>query len=371
MNKIKVLMVLGNTGMGGAQAFVLNLLKNLDLSRFQVDLAVDTIKEDGIADDVRSLGCSIYLLPYFKVYNYRKYAAAWNSFLDEHHYDIIHAHSTNSASVYLRIAKKKGCSTIAHSHSAGYRGNLIQRLAKRFFALKVGKYSDLWFACSDKAALRLFGDSYKNYPNYFEIPNAIDVEKYVFSDEKSKSLRNELGVLDDELLCGHVGTFSSPKNHSFLLDIFNEVLKKEPTARLICCGAGALMPIVKEKATALGIIDKILFPGVVKNCGEYLMAMDVFVFPSLFEGLPVSVVEAEATGLPVVMSDVITKEVDLTDCVHRHSLKEPASVWAKTICRIKPRNRVTYNKTIEESRFNMRESIKLISSLYERLSNIK
>lgn len=370
MDKIKVLMVLGSTGMGGAQAFVLNLIRNLDLSRFQVDLAVDNIKKDGIAEDVQALGCNIFILPYFKVYNYRQYVSRWKSFLEEHHYDIIHAHSTNSASVYLKIAKAMGCSTIAHSHSAGYRGNVIQKFAKRYFASKVGKFSDYWFACSEKAAQRLFGDAYKNYRNYYEIPNAINADNYLYDIEKAKEIRRFLGVSEDEFLCGHVGTFSEPKNHSFLLDIFYEILKLKPKAKLVCCGVGALMPQVKEKAAAMGIIDKIIFPGVVKNCNEYLMAMDVFVFPSIFEGLPVSVVEAEATGLPVVMSDIITKEVDLSDCVYRHSLRETAAVWAKTICAIDQHDRMSYNKIVEDSKFNMKKSILVISSLYEKLSSV-
>ncbi len=364
-------MVLGNTGMGGAQAFVLNLLRNIDITRYQVDLAVDTIKDDGIANDVRALGGSIYILPYFKVYNYRKYVKVWRSFMEGHHYNIVHGHSTNSASIYLRIAKENGCATIAHSHSAGYRGNVVQRIAKRFFARRVGEYSDYWFACSEKAAQRLFGYNYKSFKNYYEIPNAINVENYLYRDDKAKKIRRSLGIKENDFLCGHVGTFSVPKNHSFLLDIFKEVLKIKPNAKLICCGAGALMPQIKEKATRMGILEKIIFPGVVKNCNEYMMAMDVFVFPSLFEGLPVSIVEAEATGLPVVMSDVITSEVDLTDCIHRQSLKDNAAVWAKVICDIKPHGRTVYNKTIKESKFNMRESIKLITDLYNEMYSKK
>lgn len=362
--KIKILMVLGNTGMGGTQAFVLNLIKNLDLNRFQVDLAVDTEKPNGIGEEVRSLGCHIYRLPYFKVYNYPSYVRAWHHFFRTHPYDIVHAHSTNSASVYLRIAKKYGSATIAHSHSAGYRGNVIQRWVKKYYAHKVRGVADYWFACSDKAAERLFGKEYRKNNNYYDIPNAINVENYLYSKEKAHKIRKELGVKDDELLCGHIGTFSGPKNHHFLMEIFNEVKKKNTNARFVCCGDGTLMPSVKEMAEQLGIIDSIQFPGVVMNANEYLMAMDVFVFPSTFEGFPMSVIEAEASGLSIVMSDVITKEVDMTDLIHRHSLNDNPTEWARTINGLKPVEREIYNKTIAESRYNMRTSIKLISSLY-------
>lgn len=360
-------MVLGNTGMEGAQAFVLNLIKNLDLNRFQVDLAVNIEKPNGIGEAVRSLGCHIYILPYFKVYNYPSYVKAWHHFFRTHPYDIVHAHSTNSASVYLRIAKKYGCATIAHSHSAGYRGNVIQRWVKKYFAHKTKGVADYWFACSDKAAERLYGKEYWKNNNYYAIPNAINVENYLFSKEKAQTIRKKLGVKDDELLCGHIGSFSGPKNHHFLMEIFHEVMKKNPNARFICCGAGALMPSVKEKAEQLGIIDRILFPGVVMNANEYLMAMDVLVFPSIFEGFPVSVIEAEASGLSIVMSDVITKEVDMTDLIHRHSLNDHPSEWARTINGLKSVERERYNKMIAESKYNMRTSIKLISSLYREL----
>lgn len=367
MEKIKVLMVLGNTGMGGSQAFVLNLIQNCDLNRFHFDIAVSYEISNGIGDRVRQLGCSVYILPYFKVYNYLQYVRAWRKFLRNHHYDIVHAHSTNSASIYLKIAKEFGCVTVAHSHSAGYRGNGLQQKAKKYFASKVAEVADYWFACSDKAALRLYGENYKNNPHYYDIPNAINAEKYKYSKEIACRIRKEIGVKDDVFLCGHVGTFSPPKNHLFLMDIFCEVLKRKPNARLMCCGAGTLMPQVKEKAETLGILDKIIFTGVVMNVNEYMMAMDVFIFPSIFEGFPMSVIEAQAVGLPVVMSEVITKEVDLTKLVNRHSINEDASKWAETIANIGFGNREEYNQVIASSKYNMRKSAAFISSLYREM----
>lgn len=361
-------MVLGSTGMGGAQMFVLNLLRNLDLNRFQVDFAVNfKEKNGGIGDEVQKLGCNIYYLPYFKVYNYLEVVNAWRQFLHNHRYDIVHGHSTNSAAVYLKVAKEMGCATIAHCHSAGFRGNYIERLMKVVFTRRIGEVADYWFACSGKAAEHLYGKKYREYKNYFDIPNAINAENYLYNETIAKKIRKEIGVKDDELLCGHVGTFSSPKNHMFLLTIFEDVLKLRPNAKLVCCGTGELLNSVLEKTKELGIQNRIIFPGVVKNCNEYMMAMDVFIFPSLFEGFPVSVIEAEATGLPVVMSNVITKEVDITDCIYRHSLHESSSEWAKTICGISSTDRKVYNKAVANSKYNMQTSVKMIQSLYERL----
>ena len=365
--RIRVLMVLGNTRMGGVQAFILNFLSHLDNSRFQVDLAINYEGDGGVSDEFRSYGCNIYILPYFKVYNYCRFCAEWKAFLKTHHYDIIHGHSSNSASIYLGIAKKMGCVTIAHSHNGGYRGNKIQQIAKKFFVRKVGNVAEYWFACSDVAAQRLFGDSYKTYDKYFRIPNAIDSAKYRYSEKTAQDIRERLGVAKDVLLCGHVGTFSQQKNHSFLLEIFSELHKINPRAMMVLCGEGEMLSIVYEKARQKRLLDSIIFTGVVKNVHEFMMAMDVLVFPSLHEGFPFSVIEAEATGLPVVMSDSITAEVDLTDIVYRISLSESASDWANKILCVKRPNRIHYNELIAHSEYDLVHLEDVLSSLYERM----
>lgn len=370
MSKIKILMVLGNTRMGGVQAFVLNVLRNIDLTKFQIDFAINFYAEqNGIEDECRNYGCEFYILPYFKVYNYFKYCREWDNFLSSRHYDIVYAHATNSASMFLKIAKKYGIKTIAHSHSAGYRGGKLEQLAKKMFAKNVGKYADYWFSCSDKAAERLYGTNYKHYKHYYPIPNAIDSESYLFDEQKRKDIRKILGVDDGTFLCGHVGTFSVPKNHTFLVDIFGEVMKLRQNSKLVCCGAGALMSQVKEYAREKGVLDRIIFAGVVSNANEYMMAMDCFVFPSLFEGFPVSILEAEAAGLPLVMSDVITKEVDITPLVHRMNLSRSAQEWAKVITSCVVKDRKLYNSSVTNTKYNIKHTVKEFEKLYTKLVN--
>ena len=340
----------------------------MDLTRFQVDFAVDRGDDGtGIGKRLKELGCNIYFLPYFKVYNYFRYVKAWRKFLSEHHYDIVHGHSSNSAAIYLKIAKERGCATIAHSHNSGYRGGFLPRLVKSLFAKGAGKVADYWFACSDIAAERLFGEAYKSYPHYYNIPNAINMDAFCFNEDARRRVRALLKVGDDELLCGHVGTLMPQKNHDFLMEIMAEVVKINPKARLVCCGAGPLMDKVKEKARLLGIEDHVIFAGVVHNANEYMMAMDVMVFPSFNEGFPVTIIEAESTGLPVVMSDTITTEIDLTDLVHRHSLNDQASKWAKTICSVKHDDRQNYNNMLADTKYNVRSGAEFVSSLYDKM----
>ena len=369
--KINILMVMANTRMGGVQSFVLNMLRNIDLNKYHIDFAINFYAEcDGIEEECRKYGCEFFILPYFKIFNYFQYIKAWNQLLRTHKYDIVYAHATNSAALFLAIAKKYGIKTIAHSHSAGYRGNLLERLAKSFFAKGVNRVADYWFACSDKAAERLYGVAYQSYPYYFNIPNAIDAERYLFDENIRKRIRKQLGIREDTFLCGHLGTFSAVKNHKFLIDIFSEVLKLRTDSKLVCCGTGAMMPTVKHQVAAFGITDKVIFTGVVNNANEYMMAMDCFIFPSVFEGFPISVLEAQATGLPIVMHDVITKEVDLTELVHRASLEQPASEWAKMVINTKVENRPCYNKSIANSCYNIKISAKRFESLFSQLVGI-
>lgn len=368
--QIKILMVMGNTRMGGVQAFALNILQNIDLSRFHIDFAINFYAEqNGIEDKCHQYGCDFFILPYFKFYNYFSFKKHWKQFLASHQYDIVYAHATNSAAIFFKEAKKLGIKTIAHSHSAGYRGSRLEQFTKRIFAKKVGIYADYWFACSELAAKRLYGTSYKNYNNYYCIPNAIDVDKYLFSANTRDKIRQQLNLDNSTFLCGHVGTFSQPKNHIFLIDVFKEIYHINSNAKLICCGAGSLMAEVKEYAKKRGVLDNIIFAGVVNNVHEYLMAMDVFIFPSLFEGFPVSILECQSAGLPVIVSDTITSEVDLSDLVCRMSLTQSAQDWAKNALKQRSEDRRKYNTIIKQTQYNIKTSINKLESLFDKLSS--
>ena len=363
-------MVMGSTGIGGAQAFVLNVLRNIDTNKFQIDFAVNKFApQDGIEQECYKYGCKFYQLPYFTIYNYIRFKRAWESFLSTHPYDIVYAHSTNSASIYLGIAHKYGMKTIAHSHSAGYRGNAIERFVKKIFANKVKRVSDYWFACSDIAAKRLFGNNYKTNQKYHYIPNAIDAGKYIFDSQTRETLREKLGVDKDTILYGHVGTFSAPKNHMFLIDVFADICQINPKSKLLCCGTGALIDQVKAHAKTKGVLEKISFVGVVNNVNEYMMAMDVFIFPSIFEGFPVAALEAQASGLCIILSDTITNEVDLTNNICRMDLKQSPMEWAQRAVTLptSAESRTAQNIVIAESQYNIKTAVKQFEELYIKL----
>lgn len=362
--KVKVLMVLDNTGRGGSQSFVMNVIRNIDREKFQIDIAITRNKRGGFDDEMEAFGCHIYNLERFEVKNYFRFVRCWETFLSEHHYDIIHGHVSSSATIYLHIARKYGCATILHSHSAGYRGGWFEQQVKKLFTIGAAKQADLWFACSDKAAERLFGKRYKELPQYHYIPNAVDVSKYLFDEEVRKRVREEIGIDNETFICGHVGTFSTPKNHKFLLKVFKKMKGKRADIKLLLVGDGYLHDAIVQMIEENGLRDDVIMTGSVSNVNDYMMAMDVLVFPSLFEGLPVTIVEAQAAGLPSVISDVITKDVSLSDIVTYKPLSDSIEDWGCVALNTSVTDRKKYNGIIAKTNFNIKTSIKQLENLY-------
>jgi len=361
-------MVLSSTGIGGAEIFALNVVRFINHDKYHIDFVVSSFAQGiSIEAECRSYGCNFFQLPRFKIYNYAKYVESWDEFLRGHHYNIVYAHTTNSASIYLKIAKKYGMKTIAHSHSSGYRGNFLEQMVKKYFASKVGKYADYWFACSELAAERLYGNDYMKYHYYYNIPNAINTEKYLFNEDIRRKIRCKHHIDETTFVCGHVGSFTVPKNHKFLIDIFELVLKKNINSKLLCCGDGPTLQSIKDYAKIKGLLNYIVFAGVVNNVNEYMMAMDTFIFPSIFEGFPISILEAESTGLNIVMSDVISKDVDITELVHRCKLDQTASIWADKVLEISRHSRKEYNRYISDSKYNINYTIKDFEQLFVKL----
>lgn len=370
IEKIRILMVLTNTGRGGSQAYVMNILREIDMKRFDVDVVTSVNPFSGYGQEIQSLGCNLYILPQFKVWNYLSYERAWKNFFSKHSYDIVHAHATSSASLFFKIAKERGCVTIAHSHNSLYRGNWIEKKMKRIFVRGLKDQSDYWFSCSEKASPRLFGEKYADNPHYYELPNAIDVIQYRYDDEKRTKIRNKYGLDNDDLLFGHVGTFSEPKNHIFLIEIFKEIYKRNQKSKLMLVGDGPLRNKVKMYVEKAGLSNKVIMTGNVSNVNEYMCGMDTMIFPSLFEGFPVTLVEAQAAGLYTVMSDEVTKSVMLTDCICHLSLSNTASEWADVAIHNPVTDRKKYNDELSQTKYDIHRSIQQLVSLYEEMKMI-
>ena len=332
-NKIVVLQVIGEMVMGGAESRIMDLLRALDPEKVHYDFLVFNPKEQHYDKEIEARGSRVYRLqPRFKIYNYFSFCKALNAFFAEHpEIDIVQGHMTSTAAIYLPIAKKHGVKcTIAHARSAGVDPGLKGMLTK-WLRRDLYRKTDVCFACSKEAAISVFGRPKYEKGEVRILPNAVELGQYQEADEMEAHAQviKKKYDLQNAFVIGHVGRFHYAKNHVFLLEVFQEIRKKKGNAKLLLVGDGDTMPAVKEKTEQLGITDHVIFTGMQKDTAGYYRAMDLVVFPSHYEGLPGTVVEAQAAGLPVLMSDTVTDQVAVTPLVECFSLQKSAAEWAE------------------------------------------
>jgi len=312
---IRILQVFASLDRGGAETMMMNIYRKIDREKIQFDFVVNANdSEYAYENEITQLGGRVYRMPRYLLYNYFSYRQAWRRLLLQHpEWQIIHGHHTAAASVYLGVARAMSRKTIAHSHVAG-RDNTLKSYAKMAVRYPLRFKTDYLFACSFKAAWWMFG---KHSRRAHVIKNAIDARRFAHNEKTAC----------DKFVVGHVGRFELQKNHAFLVDIFAEVKRLRPEAVLLLVGDGKLRCEIESKVRT----DGVYFLGVREDIPELLRSMDVLVFPSLYEGLPVTVIEAQAAGLPCVISDAITDEVIITDLVKQFPLNASAHKWAEAI----------------------------------------
>ena len=282
--KIIVAHIMGKWNGGGVESVVMNYYKNIDRNRIQFHFLCDEDSTDIPYEEIEKLGGKVIVIPpYQKLFKYQK---ELYRIFKENNYKIIHSH-INALSVFpLRIAKKAGVPIrIAHSHSTSnkkeWKKNILKMILRPFSKL----YANNYFACTEYAGKWLFGKKVVERKELNVINNAIDLKKFEFNENTREDLRKELGIKEDVLVIGHVGRFMKQKNHEFLVEVFNEVYKKNQNTLLILIGQGPLLSEIKEKAINLNIEDKIKFIGQVTDVEKYYNIMDIFLFPSIYEGL--------------------------------------------------------------------------------------
>ena len=291
----------------------MNLYNNVDRKKVQFDFVVTPEERKDLYEQVEKLGGRIFVCPQYTGKNHFAYCRWWDSFFKEHpEYHVIHGHVRSTASIYLKIAKKNGLVTIAHSHSTS-NGSGISAIVKDMLQLRIRHTADYLFACSDKAGRWLYGEKATEQPNYRMIPNGVDLKRFAFCEEKRQQMRQELGIAEDTFVLGHIGRITVPKNHQFLVELFAEYHKENPNSTLLLVGDGELFETVQQQCTELGIQDAVIMVGSKTNTEDYYQAMDVFVFPSLWEGLGIVAIEAQANGLPCLVSENVPREAVLTE----------------------------------------------------------
>lgn len=368
-NPIRILQVFRIMNRGGAETMIMNIYRNIDRSKIQFDFMVHTEDKGDFDDEINFLGGKIYRVPRYNGINHFKYKKTWNQFFSNHkEYKIIHGHILGPATIYLRIARNHGLTTIAHSHSTNTRGNIIEKIVKKIMKIPIKYITDYLFACSNEAGKSLYGKKHINEDNFIIIKNAIDTNKYAYDVKIRKKMRELLNV-NNNLVIGHVGSFTEPKNHKFLIDIFYEIQKKHQESRLLLLGSGRLEKKVIKKIRTLDLDDKVIVLGNVPNVNEYLQAMDIFVFPSIYEGLPVSLIEAQASGLPCIISNRITSEIVITPIIKKIPLSNTANEWSNIIIQTEYEGRTNMVKNVKKENFDIFSSTNYISNFYLKISN--
>ena len=326
MAPIRILHVVTYMGRGGLETMLMNYYRHIDRSKVQFDFLVHREFEADYDREILALGGKIFRLPRLVPWSCR-YRRALNAFFREHpEYKIVHVHQDCLSAVILKAAKRHGVPVrIGHSHNSSQDKNL-KYLVKLFYKRQIPASATALFACGKEAGDWMFGGA-----PYKVLNNAVDTKRYLFDPARREQARKRLGILPDTFVVGHVGRFQPQKNHDFLLDIFAEVKKRRSDSLLLLVGDGDLRGKLEEKAARLGIGDSVIFTGVRNDVPDLMQAMDCFVFPSLYEGLPVTLVEAQAAGLPCLVSDGVPGECDITDLIGHIPLAEDAASWAEHV----------------------------------------
>ena len=366
---IRVAHIIGKWLGGGVEAVVMNYYRHIDRKKIQFDFLCDEDSTNIPYEEIEQLGGRVILIPpYQKVFKYQKELIR---IFKENNYKIVHSH-INTLSVFpLRAAKKAGVKVrIAHSHSTTnkkeWKKNLLKQVLRPFSKV----YATDYMCCSELAGRWLFGDKAYDSKKVYLLNNAIDLDKFKYNESLRKKKRKELGISDDTLVIGHIGRFIAQKNHTFLIDIFNEVHKQKENSILLLAGQGPLMEEIKNKVKELKLNDSVRFLGQRNDVNELYQAFDVFCLPSLYEGLPVVGVEAQASGLLCILSNAMTKETKVLNITKFISLNNTPKDWADSILDdVKRYKRIDTSKEMTSKSFNIKEEAKKLEKYYLNLYN--
>lgn len=364
---IRVASVIGRYIGGGVEAVTINYYRNIDKNKVQLDFICDEDSTNIPYEEIERMGGKVIIIPsYSKPFKYHK---ALKRVLKEGNYKIIHS-NINTLSVFsLFAAKCAGVPVrIAHSHSTTNKKEKKKNLMKQILRPFSKVFATDYMCCSELAGRWLFGNKEYDKGNVYLLNNAIDLDKFKYNESLRKKKRNELGIKDDTLVIGHIGRFVAQKNHDFLIDIFNEIHKKNNNSILLLAGQGPLMEDIKNKVKELNLEDSVKFLGQRNDANELYQAFDVFLLPSLYEGLPVVGVEAQAAGLLCYLSDDMTKETKVLDITKFMSLNNTPKEWADNILDdVKKYKRIDTSKDMTAKNFNIKEEAKKLEEYYLNL----
>ncbi|EFB76204.1 glycosyltransferase [Subdoligranulum variabile] len=364
MAPIRVLQVMPAMDAGGMETFVMNVYRVIDREQVQFDFLYHYNKSCFFDDEIQSLGGRIFKMTVRQDNNLPRYLRELRElFADHPEWHILHGHYSGFGMFYNTVARRAGIPVrVGHSHNTAYEHNLVGTL-DRLMSLRFSAGLTDRFACSELAGKMLFGKD-----PFTVLPNGIDTALFAARDPQRRALlRGDLGVADNEILFGHVGRFTAQKNHPGLLRIFAAVRKRLPKARLVLLGGGPAPYIEQMQALTreLQLGDSVIFAGVRSNIQGFYDAMDAFLLPSLFEGLPVVLVEAQTAGLPCFVADTIDRGAAFTDRVRFLPLNDP-DAWANAIAAASFRRDPNARRKAVEAGYDIHTSADILQAFYLR-----
>ena len=367
MQQLRVLQVVSSLSPGGAETLVMNLLRSINTQNVIFDFVVFKNEKCAFDEEAINKGCKIFYCPRYNIKNHYSFKKWWNVFLKKHtEYKIIHSHVRSVASIIFKISKRYNLINIAHSHSTS-NGKGVIALYKNMLQKNIKKYADYLFACSLDSGKWLYGKNVINNNKFYVIKNAIDFNRFESSHEAKEEMKLKLN-LHDFIVLGHVGRFNEMKNHKFIIDIFNKFHNIYNNSKLVLVGDGFLKKDIQKKVNSYNLHNYVLFTGNVPNVQDYVKTFDLFIFPSIYEGVPLSVVEAQIAKVPCIISDTITNEVIISNKVTKLSIKEKRNVWVEKIEQIlKSKFNFEFNK--EKDNFDINKVAFELELFYRSVTN--
>lgn len=357
----KVLFISQYLNRNGTEAFMMSVFRGVDRTRFQIDFLLYTKQETDYSREVEAAGSKVYRVTSRRESPYKWYKELYTFFkLHSAEYQAIHFcgnHVNAMAPIYF--AYHFGVPVrIVHAHNSFARGSFVKlcHVLNRTLSRRMSTHH---LACSDLAAKWFFG----KHPAQI-VKNGIDLERFAFDPKVRSSMRESLGLDQKDVVIGHVGAFRVEKNHRQILRIFHQFLEKEPNARLVLIGDGALLDEARLLAEQLAIVDKVHFLGLRSDVDMLMQAMDLFLMPSTFEGLPFVLIEAQTAGLPCVISDVISKDIALTSLVHYCSLNAPLACWVSAMQKALEEPREDKSDEVKRAGYSVKDTVRCLEAIY-------
>lgn len=365
---IRIAHIIGKWVGGGVEAVVMNYYRNIDRDQIQFDFLCDSDSKNIPYEEIEALGGSVILIPpYQKVAKYHK---ELKKVLKEGKYKIVHSH-INTLSVFSLFAAKcaKVPVRIAHSHSTTNPKEKKKNLMKQFLRPFSKVFATHYMCCSELAGRWLFGDSVYNKGKVCLLHNAIELDKFKYNETIRKEVREELNLKEDTMVIGHIGRFEEQKNHSFLIDIFYELRQQKQNSILLLVGQGPKRKEIQEKVKQLGLEEKVKFLGQRKDVNRLYQAFDRFVFPSIYEGLGMVLIEAQCSNLYCLSSSEVPYIAKINENVEFLELSKSAKEWANKLIGDKNKlKREKFNEKIQEAGYDIKkEKNRLVKKYLELL----